>query len=237
MAQSIGPVQEVSAAYEAKRAVPGRRGLRRTTTWGAWGVATLAVAAGVALQLQPAAQLVAHGATADARSPDDRRLPQEIAWDEAEVAHAGLGQSRILAYPMEFVWPTAMRFLRVDRGYTIVDRDPEAGFILFDFPIGPEDRVGRGSVEIFATKDASGRIAASVQITTDGGPVHLPHALLDGLAEKLRRERGQPAAPPRPEPPKDPGPKDKSNPKDRDKGKDRPVDEPELRPEDLPILE
>lgn len=228
------PVPHVSAAYGAERPVPTRRGLRRS---GAWGAAGLAVAAGVALQLQPAAQLAAHGAAAgsDGVVSGPGRLRQEIAWDGAEAASAGLGQSRVLAYPMEFVWPTAMRFLRVDRGYTIVDRDPEAGFILFDFPIGPEDRIGRGSVEIFATKDAAGRVAASVQITTDGGPVHLPHALLEGLAEKLRRERGQPAAPPRAEPPPDSGPKNKSKPKDKDK--DRPVDEPELRPEDLPILE
>lgn len=203
-----------------------RRGLRRTAS----GAAVLVVGATALLQLQPAALLAA-------REPDSAAgaggLPQGIAWDQLEPAGTGLGQSRVLAYPMEFVWPTAMRFLRVDRGYTIVDRDPEAGFILFDFPIGPDDRVGRGSVEVFATKDASGRLAASVQITTDGGPIHLPHALLDGLADKLRRERGQPAAPPRAEPPADPAPK----PKDKPKEKDKPKDEPELRPEDLPILE
>jgi len=150
------------------------------------------------------------------------------------AAMTGLGQTRVLPYPMEFVWPTAVRVLRVDRGYTIVDRDPEAGFVLFDFPLsqngGPEDRIGRGSVEIFATKDASGRPSASVQITTDGGPVHLPHALLDALAEKLRRERGQPAAPPRAEPPDD-------KPKGKPKPKPTPTPEPDLRPEDFPILE
>ncbi len=141
----------------------------------------------------------------------------------------GLGQSRVLPYPMDFVWPTAMRYLRVDRSYTIVDRDPDAGFILFDFPIGPDDRTGRGSVEIFATKDASGRAAASVQITTDGGPVHLPHALLEALAEKLRRERGQPAPPPRATPP--------DAPKNKPKPAPKPTEEPDTRPEDLPILE
>jgi hypothetical protein len=154
----------------------------------------------------------------------------------ASAAMAGLGQTRVLPYPMEFVWPTAVRVLRVDRGYSIVDRDPEAGFILFDFPIGPEDRTGRGSVEIFATKDASGRMAASVQITTDGGPVHLPHALLDALADKLRRERGQPAAPPRPEP-TDPPPGGGGKDKDKSKPRPKPTPEPDTRPEDLPILE
>jgi len=174
-----------------------------------------------------AAAVLSFGVLAVTERSAVARLPGSVGADTA--ANTGLGQARVLPYPMEFVWPTAMRYLRVDRGYTIVDRDPEAGFILFDFPIGPEDRVGRGSIEVFATKDASGRAAASVQITTDGGPLHLPHALLDGLAEKLRRERGQPAAPPRPEPP--------AQKPDASKPKPRPGDEPDMRPEDLPILE
>lgn len=201
---------------------------------GGWALRAAPVVCG-ALLLQPAALLADHGRSG---------LPQEIVRGTpagpqgaggtpgALAASVGLGQTRVLPYPMEFVWPTAMRLLRVDRSYTIVDRDPDAGFILFDFPIGPEDRVGRGSVEVFATKDASGRAAASVQITTDGGPVHLPHALLDALAEKLRKERGQPAAPPRAEPP-DEAPKAKPKPKPAP----RPDDEPTLRPEDLPILD
>jgi hypothetical protein len=143
--------------------------------------------------------------------------------EHAEPRSGELGQSRVLPYPMEHVWPTAVRYLRVDRGYTIVDRDPEAGFILFDFPIGPDDRVGRGSVELFATKDASGRASASVSVSTDGGPLHLPHAILDGLGDKLRRERGQPSAPPQPQP--DTPPKGKDPPKDNSKLK--PVDPPE----------
>jgi hypothetical protein len=138
-----------------------------------------------------------------------------------------LGQSRVLPYPMEHVWPTAVRYLRVDRGYTIVDRDPDAGFILFDFPIGPDDRTGRGSVELFATKDASGRASANVSVSTDGGPLHLPHAIIEGLGEKLRRERGQPSAPPRPQPDTPPG---DEAPKDKGKGKTK--QEPSEPPED-----
>ncbi len=139
---------------------------------------------------------------------------------QADPRAGELGQSRVMPYPMEQVWPTAVRYLRVDRGYTIVDKDADAGFILFDFPIGPDDRTGRGSVEVFATKDASGRPSASVNVTTDGGPLHLPHAIIEGLGDKLRRERGQPAAPPRPAPDAPDQPKDK--PKDKPKGKPEP---------------
>lgn len=135
-------------------------------------------------------------------------------------AATGLGQSRVMPYPVEMVWPTAVRYLRVDRHFTIVDRDPDAGFILFDLPVGDEGRTARGSVEIFATKDAAGRPSASVQITTDGGPVHLPHALLDGIADKLRRERGQPSAPP-------PSPTPKPNQKPGQKPNQKPGQQPD----------
>lgn len=113
-----------------------------------------------------------------------------------------LHHSRVVSYPADQVWPTAIRFLRVDRAYTLVDRDQESGFILFDFPLGsrPDAPVGRGSLELVATEDSSGRAAVKLQFSTDAGPTHLPHALADGLAKKLKDERGQPAPPPRPEP-------------------------------------
>ena len=38
------------------------------------------------------------------------------------VAASALSQSRVLPWPLETVWPTAVRYLRVDRGYAIVDR-------------------------------------------------------------------------------------------------------------------
>lgn len=161
--------------------------------------------------------------------------------DEIVPASTGTGQTRVLPWPSSTVWPTAVRLLRVDRGFTIVDRDVDAGYILFDFPIGA-DAKGRGSVEVFATVDASGREAASVQITTDGGPVHLPNALLDALVQKVREERGPPPPPPPRDPPRKPGKKPPVGGPD-----DGPADRPEpppsaedplvIDPEDLPILE
>lgn len=159
-------------------------------------------------------------AWASARAADSGPATQHV-----EARAGELGETRVVPYPMEQVWPTMVRYLRVDRGYEIVDRDPDAGFILFDFPIGPDDKKGRGSVELFATKDASGRASASVSVTTDGGPMHLPHAILEGLGDKLRRERGQPAAPPRTSP--DTPPDDKTKPKDKPKGKPAPEPPPE----------
>jgi hypothetical protein len=105
----------------------------------------------------------------------------------------------MLSYPFEQVWPTAIRFLRIDRGYAISERDADAGFILFSFPIG--ERTGTGSLELLRTTDASGRASVRVMANTQAGPSHLPHTILEGLATKVRAERGQPAPPPPQKPP------------------------------------
>lgn len=114
------------------------------------------------------------------------------------AAGTRLQHDRVLPYPADQVWPAAIRYLRVDRGFSLVDRDRDAGFILFEFELGAgaDGPKGRGSVELVATTDASGRAAVKLQISTDAGPVHLPHAIAEGLAAKLKAERGQPAPPP-----------------------------------------
>jgi hypothetical protein len=133
----------------------------------------------------------------------------------APVSSAKLSHSRLLPYPLPHVWPTSIRYLRVDRGYAIVDSDLDAGYILFDFPAG--QNAARGSAELFATEDSSGRPSVQIKVSTDGGPVHLPHAIVDGLAQKLRAERGQPAPPP--PPPETPPHEDPfDDPSEEDKG-------------------
>jgi hypothetical protein len=112
-------------------------------------------------------------------------------------ATALLAQKRVLSYPFDAVWPSAIRYLRIDRGYTIAERDAEAGFILFSFPVTP-DRTGSGSLEVLRTVDAAGRPSVELRAATSAGPSHLPHTLLDGIAAKVRAERGQPAPPPPP---------------------------------------
>jgi hypothetical protein len=115
---------------------------------------------------------------------------------------------RMLSYPIDHVWPTAIRYLRIDRGFEITDRDRDAGYLLFEFPL-EEKRIGSGSVEMFAAVDASGRASVSIGVNTGAGPVHLPNSILDGIAAKVRAERGQPAPPPPPKQEEPPPKKDK----------------------------
>jgi hypothetical protein len=114
---------------------------------------------------------------------------------------------RMLSYPIDHVWPTAIRYLRIDRSFEIIDRDRDAGYLLFEFPL-EEKRIGSGSLEMFATVDAAGRASVSISVNTGAGPVHLPNSILDGIAAKVRAERGQPAPPPPPQQEEPPPKKD-----------------------------
>lgn len=127
----------------------------------------------------------------------------------ARAAGTRLSHRRIVPYPRPQAWPAAVRYLRVDRHYSIVDRDADLGYVLFEFPVG--SRTGQGSLEMLDTKDPSGRPSVSLEVNTEAGPSHLPHALAEGIAKKLREERGPPAAPPPAEPPKGEDPEPPKN--------------------------
>jgi hypothetical protein len=123
-----------------------------------------------------------------------------IAAPSPEPLGTRLSQTRVLPYPVDQVWGAAIRYLRVDRDYPIVDRDAETGYIVFEIPLGGDVR-GRGALEAFSTKDASGRTSTRLQLSTEAGPTHLPHTLLEGIAAKVRTERGQAPSAPAPKPP------------------------------------
>lgn len=156
--------------------------------------------------------LIAQPARGSGAEADGVEHALEPDGEPAQVAARPLAlieNRRLLSYPFAQVWPTAIRYLRIDRGFKVTDRDEEAGYMLFEFPLDGA-RMGNGSVEMFATEDAAGRPSVSVAVNTGAGPVHLPNTLLDGIAAKVRAERGQPAAPPKQEqpPPKQDDPED-----------------------------
>jgi hypothetical protein len=104
-------------------------------------------------------------------------------------------------YPITDVWPSTVRFLRIDRNCTIREKDDAAGYILFDYPEG--QKLVKGSVELIRTNDNEGREVTKVIISMPDLPRHYERLLLDKLGDKLREDRGSPAPPPprKPAPP------------------------------------
>lgn len=93
----------------------------------------------------------------------------------------------------------ALRYLRVDLGYEVVERDPEAAYLIFRY-LPPGQSKGSanttGTVEIV---DTDGHVKLFVQIPTM--PEYHERVLRDGLVKKLHDEYGAPPHKPPPAPP------------------------------------
>jgi hypothetical protein len=95
----------------------------------------------------------------------------------------------------------ALRYLRVDLGYEVVERDPDAAYLIFRYTqTGQNKRPTNGTIEVVETQ---GRVKLLVQIPEM--PEYHERVLRDGLLKKLRLEYGEPPAKPpvketRPEP-------------------------------------
>src|SRR5437868_2657374 len=63
------------------------------------------------------------------------------------AAHAR--STALLAYPVPEIWPTAVRFIRVDRGYPVREKDEASGYILFELVEGAKSY--KGSLELIHT--------------------------------------------------------------------------------------
>ena len=102
----------------------------------------------------------------------------------------------VVAYPYESVWPAAVRFVRIDRGWKIVEQDKEAGFLRFE--LYEEKKSHTASLELVRTTDADGRVAVRMQLSTSDLARFQEAPILDAIARKLRDELGPPAPPKKP---------------------------------------
>jgi hypothetical protein len=116
----------------------------------------------------------------------------------------------VLSYPLTDVWSTAVRFVRVDRGYTVKEKDQESGYILFDMVEG--SKTYKASLELIHATDDQGRDSTRAAFSIPDLPRHFETLLLDKLAAKVREERGSPA-PPAPKKPPEEKPKADGGPK------------------------
>jgi hypothetical protein len=110
----------------------------------------------------------------------------------------------------------ALRYLRVDLGYEVIERDPEAAYLIFRYQLpGQKKATATGSVEVV---EADGHVRLFVQIPTM--PEYHERVLRDGLVRKLHDEYGEPARKPPPSPPRDKKPDEKKPDDDADAGSD-----------------
>lgn len=109
---------------------------------------------------------------------------------------------KTVTYDRARVFTTAVRFLRVDVGATITERDADAGYILFE--LIDEGKAYPGALELIEVDTGGDRPAVRLALRLDDRPAWMEVDLLDKLERKLRAELGKP---PRIErKPKDPPP-------------------------------
>ena len=110
---------------------------------------------------------------------------------------------KTLAYTRDAVWPAAVRFLVVDEHVKVTDKDPDAGYVLFE--IKDEGKTFRGSLEVMTVvRDKRTSVRFVLQI--EDRPDWMEVGMLQRLERKLRAELGTPS--PAPTDPKEPPPKD-----------------------------
>lgn len=93
-------------------------------------------------------------------------------------------------YTMTQTFGTALRFLRVDRGFKVTERDVDAGYLLFEYT-SPESgkRMSSGSIELVDTRNG-----VHVTVKLPSMPQYHEQVFLDGLVKKLQSEHGEPPA-------------------------------------------
>lgn len=113
--------------------------------------------------------------------------------DAGLVSEAYAKTARDSPYAYEQTWNTAVRLVRVDLGYKIVEKDEKSGYVLFEY----EDKgvKGSGSLELF-----KGEKAVRVICQLPKFPSYHEVVILDRLEKKLREEYGPPPEKPRPPP-------------------------------------
>lgn len=115
-------------------------------------------------------------------------------------------------YSKAQTYSAALRYLRVDLGYEVTEKDPDSAYLLFRYlPPGQPKEGCTGAVEIV---DAGDHVRVFVRIPRM--PEYHAVVLRDGLMHKLRDEYGPPA--PRTPPPKPRGDKPAGDKGAADKG-------------------
>jgi len=109
-------------------------------------------------------------------------------------------EGRTLGYQRDHVWPTTVRFLVVDERAKVVDKDADAGYVLFE--LKEDGKTYRGSLEII-TVMIDGNPSLKFAINIVDRPLWREAGMVERLEKKLRNELGAPPPPKKKDPPKD----------------------------------
>ena len=106
-----------------------------------------------------------------------------------------------LPWPLAQLFGVALRFVRVDRGCRVVDKDENAAYIAFECESEPDKKRG-GSLELIPLT-VQGRSGVRAQISLADETHGTELRFLELLERKIREEKGPPPPPgaPRPAPP------------------------------------
>jgi hypothetical protein len=139
---------------------------------------------------------------------------------------------KTLAYPRTESFAAAVRFIRVDENLKVIEKDGDAGYVLFE--LHEEKKVFRGSLEVIEVVQ-DGRHAVRFVMTLEDRPEWLELQMLDRLEHKLRQELGAPAPPASPKRP-DEAPKKKDEPEPNKPKVDEKREKPGEHPDEGPPI-
>ncbi|MCK9523957.1 MAG: hypothetical protein M0R76_13095 [Proteobacteria bacterium] len=105
----------------------------------------------------------------------------------ATPSHAAV--SRNLTYGESLIWRCAVRLIRVDLGYQLIERDMESGYLLFEYK--ESDRLMTGAIEVLSV-ETEGRRYVRVQVKLNHQPSYVESVLINKLEKKLKNDFGPP---------------------------------------------
>ena len=102
-------------------------------------------------------------------------------------------------YGFDRTWNAALRLVRVDLGYKVIEKDDTNGYLLFEYRSPESTKTSSGSIEFIRTRDD-----VKVVVQLPQMPRYHEQVLLDGLVRKMRDDYGDPPPPRKDAPPPPP---------------------------------
>ncbi len=87
----------------------------------------------------------------------------------------------------EQLFSAVCRYVRLDQGGTLVERDSEAGFVIFTWKRDRESKEVRGTFE-FVRRDGGDKPTIDLKLTISDAPKYIEEFFFDGLTKKLKKE-------------------------------------------------